>query len=379
MNAGWIGFSGGGGVRDHGALTGLLDDDHTQYLPTIGGRAMTGLLDADLGLDVDGALTDIGTGSYALADGDNDLGVAGDLEVDDDVQVDGEIGIKTTPSAVNLIKSTITDSVVTTAVWIDLTSIFAGVAPSAGINVLDFTLTDQLAGGARSAVIRAASMLAEYDRVAAETDANSTQRCIQVTYGIRNPLSDVTSVISSNTHNWHGLKIDATNAASGDVTGGTFTIIDLECGDAPTGFGSATFLHYAAKFNDDVWINTGWLGIGQGVPVTMLELEETITLPTGTTADAYAAAITLDPAYLKTAPASTLTRHNYIELDNPTGDASMTINDACVFRFDAAPGTHKALDAGTTKLTWTGVVDAWVLINGNGTVYFLPAFLSKTA
>jgi hypothetical protein len=36
--------SGGGGVTDHGALTGLLDDDHPQYLPVSGARPMTGSL-----------------------------------------------------------------------------------------------------------------------------------------------------------------------------------------------------------------------------------------------------------------------------------------------------------------------------------------------
>lgn len=35
----------GGGVSDHGALTGLADDDHTQYLLIDGSRAMTGNMD----------------------------------------------------------------------------------------------------------------------------------------------------------------------------------------------------------------------------------------------------------------------------------------------------------------------------------------------
>ena len=34
--------SGGGGVTDHGALTGLGDDDHTQYLLADGSRALAG-------------------------------------------------------------------------------------------------------------------------------------------------------------------------------------------------------------------------------------------------------------------------------------------------------------------------------------------------
>ena len=37
--------SGGGGVTDHGALTGLGDDDHTQYLLVDGSRAVNGTLD----------------------------------------------------------------------------------------------------------------------------------------------------------------------------------------------------------------------------------------------------------------------------------------------------------------------------------------------
>jgi len=36
------GGSGGGGVTDHGFLTGLLDDDHTQYIRVDGTRAFTG-------------------------------------------------------------------------------------------------------------------------------------------------------------------------------------------------------------------------------------------------------------------------------------------------------------------------------------------------
>lgn len=40
----WEQVGGGGGVTDHGALTGLADDDHTQYLLVNGTRAMTGNL-----------------------------------------------------------------------------------------------------------------------------------------------------------------------------------------------------------------------------------------------------------------------------------------------------------------------------------------------
>ncbi|MGI9610491.1 MAG: hypothetical protein ACR2NL_09400, partial [Acidimicrobiia bacterium] len=43
----WVPGTAGGGVTDHGALTGLADDDHTQYLLIDGTRAMTGALDMD--------------------------------------------------------------------------------------------------------------------------------------------------------------------------------------------------------------------------------------------------------------------------------------------------------------------------------------------
>ena len=46
--------SGGGGVTDHGDLTGLADDDHLQYLRVDGTRPMTGSLQMGAGLLVDG-------------------------------------------------------------------------------------------------------------------------------------------------------------------------------------------------------------------------------------------------------------------------------------------------------------------------------------
>ena len=48
------GGGGGGGGGDHGALTGLTDDDHPQYLRTDGSRTLTGNLAANAGVMVDG-------------------------------------------------------------------------------------------------------------------------------------------------------------------------------------------------------------------------------------------------------------------------------------------------------------------------------------
>jgi hypothetical protein len=74
--------------------------------------------------------------------------------------------------------------------------------------------------------------------------------------------------------------------------------------------------------------------------------------------------------------AFTVTRYNYINILNPTGAA--TITNGCVLRFNANAGTHKAVDSGTTKTT-PGGVDAWMKQNINGTIYFQPLYLSKTA
>lgn len=74
--------------------------------------------------------------------------------------------------------------------------------------------------------------------------------------------------------------------------------------------------------------------------------------------------------------AFTITRYNYFNVTNITGAA--TVTNGCVFRFNAAAGTHKAVDAATTKTT-PGGVDAWMKQNINGTLYFQPLYLSKTA
>jgi len=50
-------------------------------------------IDLSAALNIDGHMVDIGTGSYAVADADNDLGVAGDLEVDGVIQADGTLTV----------------------------------------------------------------------------------------------------------------------------------------------------------------------------------------------------------------------------------------------------------------------------------------------
>jgi hypothetical protein len=57
------------------------------------GTGITIAVGATGGLTIGGGLTDIGVGTYATADGDNDLGVAGDLEVDGATDLDGALAI----------------------------------------------------------------------------------------------------------------------------------------------------------------------------------------------------------------------------------------------------------------------------------------------
>lgn len=117
----------------------------------------------------------------------------------------------------------------------------------------------------------------------------------------------------------------------------------------------------------------GYMGHGQVAPATQVEMEETKTLAVGISDD-YAACLTLDPGYTG---AFTVTRHNYLDAQNPSVAASAVVTDACLVRFDAAAGTHKAIDGNTTK-TSPGTVDAWLKYNVNGTIYYSPLYTSKT-
>lgn len=140
----------------------------------------------------------------------------------------------------------------------------------------------------------------------------------------------------------------------------------------------------AGGFVGDVTGNvTGTISGGAITPTTVtasgaikgvsLEAEASGTL-SGDVTDGTVASLTLDPAY---SGAHTVTRHNYIIAENPAL-TSTTLTDAALVRFDAAAGTHKAVDDATTKTT-PGGVDAWVKINVNGTLLYMPAYTSKTA
>lgn len=87
----WVAVAPTTGVTDHGALTGLGDDDHTQYLLISGTRAMTGNLDMD-GFEiseVDGIQFELtpesahtlGLLHWSVDDGTLEVGLAGGVEL----------------------------------------------------------------------------------------------------------------------------------------------------------------------------------------------------------------------------------------------------------------------------------------------------------
>jgi hypothetical protein len=105
--------------------------------------------------------------------------------------------------------------------------------------------------------------------------------------------------------------------------------------------------------------------------------QETIA---GAVTDGFTAALLLDPEIVASS-AQTVTRHNYIDVQQPAL-TNVTVTDACVFRFDANVGTHLALaspGAVGVTLLGTGPTGAnagnplgWIKINVNGTKRFIP-------
>lgn len=105
-----------------------------------------------------------------------------------------------------------------------------------------------------------------------------------------------------------------------------------------------------------------YFGFGKLTGDTKIHSQETKILTANYT-DAYAAAITIEPLY---SGAYTVTRHNYFNVKNIATGSGAAVTDACLFRFDAALGTHQATtgdsDFGTIK------------VNANGTKYYIPVF-----
>lgn len=143
-------------------------------------------------------------------------------------------------------------------------------------------------------------------------------------------------------------------------------------------------LYYDSGLNSNNGISvnsSGYVGIKTVSPASALEVEETKAL-TGNVTDSYTAGITLDPGYsVSNGGSYTVTRLNYIDANNPSKtetSGTIAITDACLVRYDAAAGTHLAVDSGTTKTTPV-TVNAWEKRNVNGTIYYVPMYTSKTA
>jgi hypothetical protein len=97
---------------------------------------------------------------------------------------------------------------------------------------------------------------------------------------------------------------------------------------------------------------------------------------TGNTTDGYVGAIELDPVYTS-GSSYTITRHNYIKIDNVGLGENAAVTDACLFSFDANAGSHKAVDSGSAHPD-IDTTDAWVKININGTIHYIPAYTDKS-
>ena len=171
--------------------------------------------------------------------------------------------------------------------------------------------------------------------------------------------------------NYTPIKI-ANPAATGTIT----NLIGIDIAGLNTG--STLNLSMRSLGNTTEMWHGGPIIVGASThsPDTRLEVEESKTL-SSSPLDDYAAALTLDPSYTSIG-AYTVTRHNYIDVQDVGIAGGATVTDACVLSFDAGAGTHKALDTGTIKVT-PGSVDAWMKINIYGTIYYIPAYTSKTA
>lgn len=157
-------------------------------------------------------------------------------------------------------------------------------------------------------------------------------------------------------------------------TGGDYNIlIGYQAGDNITTGAENIIIGY----NIDALAAAGnyQLNIGDAIfgdlAIGVIEFEKVETL-VGNVADAYAASLTLDPGYTG---AFTVTRHNYMDIQDVSLAGGAAVTDAAVMRFDATIGTHKALGAAFQTTDSNGDTTDWaggVYINVAGTLYKMP-------
>jgi hypothetical protein len=177
------------------------------------------------------------------------------------------------------------------------------------------------------------------------------------------------------------------------VLAGTDTVVTLASANAFTGANSYTGVQTitnataASSTSTAALVVTGGIGTAGSLYCNgataagtqeAVYIQGTSTIVGGVT-DAYTCTLRLRPTY-NAATALTVTRHNYISLNDVVlgGVGPAALTDACVFRFDTAVGTHKALDAASTKTT-PGTVNGWLKVNVAGTLYYIPMYTSKTS
>lgn len=99
------------------------------------------------------------------------------------------------------------------------------------------------------------------------------------------------------------------------------------------------------------------------------------TILSGGINDGFTAGIELYPRYDGGGGSYVVARHNYFYMRDVVLTNSATVTNSCVFYFNAAIGTHKAIASGSTKAN-PGSVQAWMKININGTLYYMPCYSS---
>ncbi|MDG1950923.1 MAG: hypothetical protein P8J32_08990, partial [bacterium] len=225
-------------IANNGTGTKAVNIGNNTSSSSLDLNAGSGGIDIDTGgsgeIQIDGGLTDIGGGTYTVADGDNDLGVDGDFEVNatatvDDlvVQSGARIGIGSTPDDFTALDA---DTLfVEGAFEVDGTSRFDGVI-TAGADV-DFNAVGGGSGDPDFSVDGYALLAGSLDlnglldADVSDFDVNSTagiQLTAASTSGDAIDIHSTGTVSSGSALNLEttdgGIEIDANGAINGDIT-----------------------------------------------------------------------------------------------------------------------------------------------------------------
>lgn len=388
------------GTLDHGSLAGLTDDDHSQYLRRAGRSGSNN--DTILSTTTNGFLSgSSNAGSSLILNGStaDDLGF---VNAQHRLRLIDKSGISlasTTTPLIEVLRNGLT--VTGTGNVLEGLRVGGTIEAAGDFNVFtaaalfnfNSVIQNSPSGTPRSFGLFYA--LAAQPTIRAQ---NATLTGFGDVYGmVYQPIWDRVTAGGGTISNAAGVLINSVNVGVGwtatqlsglrmqnPIVGGTITTlcgIDLN-GLAAGGTnislrstGNAELRHQGAA----IFGNSGGPATGDG---RVLEIERTFTL-TGALSDGYAAALTLDPGYTSVA-ANTVSRHNYVDYQNPSTAGSAAVTAACIGRFDANAGTHLAVmahsGAGSPVLHTagnapvTGDPDAWIRWNMNGTIMVTPAW-----